>query len=182
MLRDLLFRLSDGLPCRVIHQVQGTPYLERYHVASAGQVNVYLHRFVGDDAPGVLHDHPWPLALSLILWGAYREERLEQIHHAVTRWRVLGPGRLNLIRGNDHHRVELVSPEVWTLFVTLGKTKGWGFLTGFGGATIHTPWRTFLGEGGAATHDGAEHGEWRWWLRAPLGRDADGRVEGAVAP
>ena len=119
--------ISDRLPCRVIDRhPDGAPYLERYFVAHRGTTTVYLHRFVGSDGDE-LHDHPWPWAASLILAGSYREHRMTAVHGLKTCARVFKPGSVNVLRGTDHHRVELLTDEVWTLFVAHGKSKGWGF-------------------------------------------------------
>lgn len=38
--------------------------------------NLYLHHMQAPDADDSLHDHPWPWAVSWIVLGGYREERL----------------------------------------------------------------------------------------------------------
>lgn len=39
----------------------------------------------------------------------------------------LSPGRINIIRDSFFHRVDLLSPKVWTLFISGPKIKSWGF-------------------------------------------------------
>lgn len=57
--------------------------------------------------------------------------------------RSVRPGMLNVIRGDDFHRVDLIEADAWTLFVVGPKTgSSWGFWDRETGAV--TPWREFL--------------------------------------
>lgn len=95
---------------------------------------VFLHHFVGSDAPTVFHDHPWTWGLSLVLRGGYIEERCANAISPVTR-RALRPGRFKLLRLGVFHRVELrAGRPAWTLFVHARKVRRWGFLDRVTGA------------------------------------------------
>jgi hypothetical protein len=99
---------------------------------------VFLHQFVGSDPPTQFHDHPWTWGVSLILRGGYLEERRDRERARNTR-RWLGPGRLNMLRPGDFHRVELHNGRpAWTLFVHGPKVRPWGFLDAITNA--FTPW------------------------------------------
>jgi hypothetical protein len=137
----------------------GEPYLTRiYLTPSTGRLGswwraryrgLFLHCFHTSDPDG-LHNHPWHDARSLILRGAYFEERnfapIESVadllplngpHYScmVTK-RIYWPGNVNTITDRDWHRVELLSDEVWTLFSAGTKHgKGWGFSNGRRGAS-----------------------------------------------
>lgn len=140
--RGVLYRLSGRLPLRVIHGDLDEPYLERYFLFRVptpfGPVQGYLHRFVASDPDRGLHDHPWNRAISLVLAGGYTEQRFA--HHSasgpVIVERRVGPGRLNILRGGDFHRVLIVArpdapaSEAWSLFVHGRYVKPWGFLRG----------------------------------------------------
>jgi len=113
----------------------GAPKLHRFYLFGSGTTfGVFLHHFVGSDAPHIFHDHPWPWGLSLVLRGGYTEERCAGASAPVTR-RTLRPGRLNLLRPGTFHRVELRDHRpAWTLFVHGPKVRRWGFLDRVTGA------------------------------------------------
>jgi len=122
---ELLEKLADGLPLRIISD-GGRPYLERYYIGAAFGWRFYLHRFVGPDPAGGLHDHPWRLAFSLRLAGRYYEQ---------TRYGTRAQRWLGILTGDTFHRVAALStPTVWTLFGhTVGGEKSWGFLKAING-------------------------------------------------
>lgn len=130
MMHKLLMRFTRGMPARAIRR-DGTPYLERYYVGTLLGRTFYLHRFLGGDVDADAHDHPWRVSWSLMLCGAYVEQRLE---HLDPQWgvkldvRARMPGSLTRIRGRDFHRIWMANPNTWTLFVTSARCKGWGFL------------------------------------------------------
>jgi hypothetical protein len=78
--------------------------------------------------------------------------------------RILGPGHLNRLRGNDFHRIVLPEgTEAWTFFLHSGSVKDWGFLTTApGGGRRFTPHEAVSDEGSHAN----------WWKVAPRGRHA----------
>lgn len=160
----ILYRFTGNLRCRIINGNHGEPYLERYHLFRLpGGGGVYIHRFIDSDPDRGLHDHPWKGAVSLILSGSYKELRLEKINN-ISRItdRVLNAWRLNLIHGDDFHRIVMHSKTpVWTLFAHTSKYKDWGFLSvSEDGKTDYTP------------HDKAtnETDHRLWWKNAPRGK------------
>lgn len=166
--------LTGFLPCRLINDGD-RPYLERYYVASVFGVRFYLHRFVDSDPGRGLHDHPWNWAVSLILAGAYREQRMagfsaEERLRVVER--VVSAGSLNLIKGDSFHRVNLdTGRAAWSLFIHGPYAKGWGFLHSsvlFHGEAMSEA-RVVYEKAARVTHtsQGAP-----WWRDAPKGRDA----------
>ena len=91
---------------------------------------VWVHRFVQPDGDAELHNHPWGWALSVVLRGAYTEERLGWPERVVRRF--------NVITGDTWHRVaKLHGGEVWTLFMTGQPRRSWGFLA----SARVVPWR-----------------------------------------
>ena len=73
-----------------------------------------------------LHNHPWENSTSLILWGGYREERLDA--DGTVRVRTYRPWSINRIGANDFHRVELLDPRgCLTLFIAGKRQQSWGF-------------------------------------------------------
>lgn len=126
--------LARRLEKRVITRGDNSPYLERHYIFRKRWVpkwapqlpSVYLHHFLRGDDEVELHNHPWRLSLSLILAGGYREERRVGTR---IKSRMVRPGMINIIRGNDYHRVELLDPKkgAWTLFITTTREQNWGF-------------------------------------------------------
>lgn len=159
----LLYRLTGWLRCRIIRGNHGEPYLERYHLCRLpGGGGAYIHRFLDSDPDRGLHDHPWRRAVGIVLAGGYLEQRLvgDEVEE-----RVLGPGRVNRLTGDDFHRIVLPgNTEAWTLFLHTGSVKGWGFLTSTrDGGREFTPHDAVNPEG---SHAG-------WWKTAPRGRRTD---------
>lgn len=179
MINKLLYKLTAGLPCRLIPRDEDEPYLERYYLGQLFGVTFYLHRFVSSDEEPHLHNHPWNWGRALVLSGSYNEEVVTDLcPHATPAG---GSGCLtetrrvrwwNSVNGNHFHRIANAQPGTWTLFfhgartrVRMGqcsKLKGWGFLENFYGVGIHnvTIFRPFPVTSG------------EWWLKAPKGRDS----------
>lgn len=127
------------------------PYLNRYTIrkqneSGANPWRVYLHEFLASDGAGH-HSHPSTWGFSLVLWGSYEEEVLEEgcppIGLTVCTRRV----RLfNWIPATKYHRITQLHPGrvpwapwrrcrgVWTVFVCGPLSgRGWGFyVTGQG--------------------------------------------------
>lgn len=155
MVRWLLNKIAERLPCRVIEGNDGSHdvYLERYTLIGwkvgdePKPFSVYLHRFVRPDGDIELHSHPWAWAVSLVLVGGYEEERMvrgedplddafEIVTRTLSRWSV------NLLSSSTFHRVSrLLEPESWTLIVVGPKVQDWEFMDRSG---KRTPWRDFL--------------------------------------
>lgn len=150
---ELLEKLVDDLPLRIISDGR-RPYLERYYLGAVLGWRFYIHKFVGPDPEGGLHDHPWRLAFSLRLAGRYFEQ---------TRYGMRAQRWLGILTGDTFHRVAVLStPTVWTLFGhTVGGEKPWGFLsflnTGAGSFEPYTYQR-----------EGAQNG---WWEIAKSRRE-----------
>jgi hypothetical protein len=141
--RRALADFSVRLDARLITREDDEPYLWRGYLATATgdkEANAFLHRFVSSDGVGELHCHPWSESVSFILLGEYREISSigeDALQHDVPHaWkilqppttRVLRPGDKNVISANTFHRVELLTPEVWTLFIHGPRVQPWGFV------------------------------------------------------
>lgn len=163
MLNERLFEYSAKLPIRLINRTPGERYLERYYLGKWLGFTAYLHRFVSPDGDEEVHDHPWHFALSLILCGGYREERMTRLcidKGWVSVFKHLKPWRLNVIRGVDFHRIRETKPETWSLFIHRPTVKPWGFLKKTDeGTCYHQPFDAKASRG--------------WYLDAPLGAEVD---------
>lgn len=128
ILKWLLARIS-GEPDMVI----GDDYLHRWYLIPRNRwFNVYLHRYYGSDDDRALHDHPWP-SLSWMLSGALIEHDHDGLHPIVS-------GDWRFRRARYAHRLELVSGNATTLFLTGPKVRQWGFWCPQG----WRPWRRFV--------------------------------------
>lgn len=136
-----LVELAKACESRLIMRDGEIPYLWRTYLAGvdSNDCNAFLHRFVSSDAVGELHCHPWQWSMSFILSGAYRElaargsftEGPDGGAAAVLeseRRLTYRAGSTNLILASTFHRVELLTPEVWTLFIHGPRTNQWGFV------------------------------------------------------
>jgi len=90
--------------------------------------------------------------VSLILTNGYLENRWDFGLKAFRRI-MRKPFRLNFIKANDFHRVDLNDTEngCWTLFCAFERAQNWGFLDLEDGKVI--PWQDYL----AKDADGLEN-------------------------
>ena len=132
---------------------RGGPYIERWYLARKADVpeyggpkvealaipipmiaseveNIYLHRYVRADREHQ-HDHPWANA-SLILSGWLVEE-------VGDRRLLRGPGDIIMRDASAAHAIVDVQPGTTTLFVTMRKSREWGFIGSDG--WVH--WRNY---------------------------------------
>lgn len=91
----------------------------RYYLLETRWFSVYIHCFHTSDEDRALHDHPWSF-VSLLLSSGYYE------------WTDQGRAwipRFSLIyRPADwRHRVELKTPNTWTLVFRSPVSRDWGF-------------------------------------------------------
>lgn len=118
------------LKIREIERRNNELYLIRYYIyrkTFKWLPSIYLHCFHSSDEDLELHNHEWNISFSIILAGSYSEERLIKDKNIIRR--IFKPGYFNIIRANDFHRVDLLTPRVWTLFISGPKFKDtWGFL------------------------------------------------------
>jgi len=118
--RALVRRLmSRRAPDKVI----GTDriYMLRYWVWRTRICSLYVHWFCSSDDDRALHDHPW-WSLSVCLTG-YMLEHLE----GGTK-KLIEPGSVVLRSARHAHRLELLSENACTLFLTGPRVREWGFL------------------------------------------------------
>lgn len=147
-----LFRLVSFLRPKLEVSPKGEPYLLRWYLTPTGKgkfakwyrryfPGVFLHCFLASDSDRGWHSHPWHWAKSLILKGAYLESRPgPPMRWSDWRdvWLRYNPGDVNTIRLGDYHKVKLLTPKVWTLFV-VGPLHGqeWSFMNEKGEVTPH---------------------------------------------
>lgn len=126
------------------------PYLLRWYLIPKNRVfNVYLHKFCRSDDDRALHDHPWLFNASILLTGAYIEEKpaSKDWPRDLTRKRIRRRRFIPYFRwGKSPHRVELMTRKcgpccykgaheelpVWTIFITGPRVREWGFYCSWG--------------------------------------------------
>lgn len=129
LINKLLWRFVRLFPenVDVIH-TEGKPYLLRFFLKHSGKLpGIYLHYFYRSDSDRHLHNHPWAKSLSFILSGGYKETRITPSKGLNIKTRFLTPGCLNRIGIDDFHKVQLLSDQTWSLFISMNRTQTWGF-------------------------------------------------------
>lgn len=113
------------------------PYLIRWSLVTTPWFTVKLHKILLSD-DDCIHDHPWNY-LSIILKGGYTEiRRFKDLPEEMRLWvdlpedaeicRWFGAGSILWRPAPGPHRLALDKP-VWTLVLTSGKKREWGFYT-----------------------------------------------------
>lgn len=143
-LRTALLAMAELVMAREPDEViyRGSqPYMQRWHLVrkAAGDVeNVYIHRFIADDAE-VPHDHPWD-SRSIVLSGQYLE-CWQRTDTSATAYTTRFPGEIIDRPATHIHAICGVEPGTTTLFITGPKLRDWGFFTSEG----FVPWRQYHG-------------------------------------
>ena len=140
-IENMCIKLAEKLDStkKVIVRKDSDTYLTRYYLFRKTRnwlPSFYLHCFEDSDEDEELHNHPWKISMSIILFGCYIEERLK---NGKIVERIMFPGRINIVRDKDFHRVDLLDQKVWTLFISGPKTQDWGFKDRYTGK--YTDWR-----------------------------------------
>lgn len=127
LIKKVLSRVIGRLPKRIIRDTSdGGIYLIRYYLVRTAAFELVLHHILRPDSDKSLHDHPWNWAFSLILVGSYLEERMHENTKVAVK--VFRPGQINIIKSTTSHRIaNLLSEEVWTIFIHGPKVKSWSF-------------------------------------------------------
>ena len=122
--RTLVARTMRRRPDFIIGR-PGDDYLRRWFVIPRNAIfNIYLHQFIRSDDDRALHDHPWWNA-SILLDGEYVEHTIPA--GGVNVRNLYRAGDVKLRSARAAHRVELVSGNCISLFVTGPRIREWGF-------------------------------------------------------
>lgn len=125
-------------------------YLYRWTLLTCGKLfSVYLHKFVGNDWAGDLHDHPKRF-ISIGLRGRYTEITEIDTSNVMPPYkgqlfstRIYRAPWVRTFPAEHKHRLIGPTPErpCWTLVIMLRATRAWGLWSR--GAFI--PWRQYVG-------------------------------------
>lgn len=130
---------------------QSETYLRRWSMRLPFGWSMKLHHILRPDSDRCQHDHPWAF-WTFILWGGYYEFTGEE--QKLNRARV---GRIYYRPANFRHRITVLPRgHAWTLVLTSGRKREWGFFTRDG--WMH--WRAFVDAARSARvlwcHDGTK--------------------------
>jgi hypothetical protein len=126
----------------VVGKVDGRMYLRRWYLLPRNSIfNLYLHNITSSDDDRALHDHRGN-NVSIILAGAYRE------HFEDGSSKVRRRGHMVYRRADMLHRLELITPTVWSLFVVGPWWRNWTFACPEG----RVPNETYIANDGCISH------------------------------
>ncbi len=115
------------------------PYITRWHLIRTKRFRVFLHRIHRADKDRHVHNHPWPRAFALVLWGGY-QEAIWAGGKKFLSWNLAGATSTAAFKEGRYHRITYVLPNTWTLFFAGPRSRDWGFLVD----GQHTPCREYL--------------------------------------
>jgi hypothetical protein len=127
-MRCLIWIIRKLFLVKEIISQNGELHFQRYRLLSTPWFNVYLHRILRSDQDAHFHDHPWHFR-SLILRGGYQEHFTWYPDHKFVYSAEYEPGSLVVRHAQDAHQLTLLTPEVWTLVLTSGRERVWGYQT-----------------------------------------------------
>jgi hypothetical protein len=122
----------------------GSLYMTRYYIFRKmfwWMLSIYIHNIHKSDPDKELHNHKWKYSISFILKGAYCESFRDKNDQVQTK--IYRAGNINIIPANKFHKLELLTPEVWTLFISGPSVQDWGFWDSE--TKKYTNWKKFLG-------------------------------------
>lgn len=134
---------NDYLHCYTITNGNSN-YLTRVLGPRVFGKRIMLHKIWRADSDKEMHNHPWDKCFSIILTGAYIEERLDLVaeqHYEAFNIKGVPVKRLtqaitktNRLNKEDFHRITAIQGPLWTLFIAGKRTAingvDWGFLDG----------------------------------------------------
>lgn len=127
MIVKMIEKIASYLPKRNISRKDNNLYLTRYYIFRRPikwLPSIYLHCFHDSDEDQELHNHPFWYSVSFILNGSYKEEYRDKDK---VKTKIFSAGKINIVKANKFHRVDLLTDKVWTLFISGPKTQDWGF-------------------------------------------------------
>lgn len=106
------------------------PHIRRWVIYRGRWFQIVLHQWLKSDPP-VPHDHSWWNVSVRLRGRAIEFNKSEQHFHREAGWGEIHTGlpmrRVRFRRATDRHFVELVTPTMWTLFITGPHVREWGY-------------------------------------------------------
>ncbi len=125
---------------------EGIVHFRRYRLLQTPWLSLYIHNIRQSDMDQHMHDHPWNF-LSLILEGAFYEQTSFPPNYYAIHYGKYFSGDIVKHKAEDIHRITLISPEVWTLVLTSGRSRDWGYRLSDGTWIGHKEYRTLKNNG-----------------------------------
>lgn len=115
--------------------------LNRYYIFKLFGFGLFIHRIHHDEEKDVFHNHPWN-GISLI-FGSYTEERFKKQRGTINIYKLVKKTCrfFNIIKAEEHHRVELPKGPVWTIFLHGRRKNHWSVIDRAGNVLDVEPWR-----------------------------------------
>lgn len=124
---------------------EGVLHFQRWRVIATPWFNLYVHHILQSDQDRHFHDHPWNFR-SLILRGSYRERvSYPPYFFSIHSYRYQA-GEIAYHERRDAHHITLLTPSVWSLVLTTGRKRDWGYQTK-NGWVDHQTYRKLKNEG-----------------------------------
>lgn len=127
-MNPVVFLIRKLFLVKEIISQEGELHFQRYRLLATPWFNLYLHRISKSDEDKHSHDHPWNF-WSWILWGSYREVYSLPPSHLAVHYATYRPGQVARHAALDAHSITLLTPVVWTLVLTTGRSRVWGYQT-----------------------------------------------------
>lgn len=105
---------------------EGELHFQRYRLLSTSRGSIYIHRISKSDLDQHMHDHPWHFK-SLILSGSYSEKTSRYPKFNFSIIEDFKSGDVVKHDARDIHKLTLKTPVVWTLVLTSGRERIWGY-------------------------------------------------------
>jgi hypothetical protein len=122
----LKYLIHKYLVIKEIWSQEGELHFRRYRLLATPWFNVYIHEIRQSDMDAHMHDHPFSFK-SLILSGSYFEQTALYPNFIVLHYRSFASGDIIKHHACDVHKLTLKSPMVWTLVITSGRERVWGY-------------------------------------------------------
>jgi len=106
----------------------GAVHFRRYRLIRTPWFALYIHQILRSDMDSALHDHPFDFS-SLILKGSYLEQSMYPSDTNTIYCNEFFPGDVVKHKGEELHKLTLTSKSVWTLVLTSGNYRDWGYHT-----------------------------------------------------
>jgi hypothetical protein len=125
-MKILTARIRKFFLIKEIISQEGVLHFQRYRLLSTPWFNLYLHHILCSDKDNHFHDHPWKF-FSLILKGCYEELFTCAPWYDVIHYRKYRTGQVAMHSAEEAHSITLLTPAVWTLVLTTGRERVWGY-------------------------------------------------------
>lgn len=131
-------------PVLEIKSQTGILHFRRWCILKTPWFDVYLYGIYQADKDKHLHDHPWDYT-SYIIYGEFVEKSLDE---GITKYHKCRAGQVVKNKAERFHKINtLMTPSVYTLFITGKPRRDWGYLIHTGLWLQHDEYRRRKADG-----------------------------------